>query len=670
MTDPFHILVVDDEATNRKLLETILKNVGYIASYAQNGTEAIAAARDTLPDLVLLDVNMPGMDGFETCQRLKQDSQLCHIPIVFVSGVSKIEEKLKGFEVGGVDYIVKPFQSREVLARIETQLALVSARKRLQAQNTQLQAEIDRRTKAEAELKHREQKYRALFEKTNDAVFIIGLDLRHQEVNQQAANLLGHKIDEIVGKPMVDFTVTDEHAEVTARAEQLMSGEVLPVYERTFQRKDGTTFPAEVTVTLITDEEGAPLHYHSVVRDISERKRAEEALQKAHDRLAVLTQIDVELVLSLSIEHVLSLALDAAMRMSAADAGFIALADGEKLRVASLAGPYSPDLMDASIPTEAEVIWQAVNHKEAVLRTDVDFYSQRVTVLPGAQAQFVIPLISSERLIGILNLETSNPERFTSEVFEFLKLIASRAAVAIDNAQLYENQAVLIDELEAFAHTVAHDLKNPVGVMMLSINTLHDYFDQMTAEKRESRLNMLLQSTQKMTNIIDALLLLASVRQMNEVEVQVLDMGQIVEGVVQRLDHMIHEYEADITLPDVWPATLGYAPWVEEVWVNYVSNALKYGGHSNGRKAEVTFGATVEADSVRYWVRDNGHGLTPEEQSRLFTPFTRINQVQVKGHGLGLSIVQRIVAKLGGKVGVDSEAGQGSEFYFTLPTSN
>ena len=99
------------------------------------------------------------------------------------------------------------------------------------------------------------------------------------------------------------------------------------------------------------------------------------------------------------------------------------------------------------------------------------------------------------------------------------------------------------------------------------------------------------------------------------------------------------------------------------LWVSYLSNAIKYGG----QPPRVELGATVQADGmVRFWVRDDGPGLTPEEQARLFIPFTRLDQVRAKGHGLGLSIARRIVEKLDGQVGVESEVGQGSVFSFTL----
>jgi signal transduction histidine kinase len=119
---------------------------------------------------------------------------------------------------------------------------------------------------------------------------------------------------------------------------------------------------------------------------------------------------------------------------------------------------------------------------------------------------------------------------------------------------------------------------------------------------------------------------------------------------------------------------------VEEVWVNYLSNAIKYGGQpprvelgSSLQDPPLAGGgptaqsAPSETGWVRFWVRDNGLGLTPDEQGRLFTLFTRLEQTRVKGHGLGLSIVRRIVDKLGGEVGVESEIGEGSTFWFTLP---
>jgi two-component system sensor histidine kinase/response regulator len=222
------------------------------------------------------------------------------------------------------------------------------------------------------------------------------------------------------------------------------------------------------------------------------------------------------------------------------------------------------------------------------------------------------------------------------------------------------------EELDAFAHTVAHDLKGPLVSMIGYAQVLESRHTALPAEELGDYLHSIAKGGGKMTNIIDELLLLASARQMTDVDTSPLDMASIVDQVRQRLDYMIEEYQAEIVLPGAWPASWGHGPWVEEVWTNYISNALKYGG----QPPRVELGATgQDDDTVRFWVRDNGAGLTPEEQDRLFTPFTRLDQVRAKGHGLGLSIVRRIVERLGGQVSVESQVGQGSVFSFTLPAT-
>jgi signal transduction histidine kinase len=219
------------------------------------------------------------------------------------------------------------------------------------------------------------------------------------------------------------------------------------------------------------------------------------------------------------------------------------------------------------------------------------------------------------------------------------------------------------EELDAFAHTVAHDLKSPVCLITGYVEFLEQHSATMPEEELFGYLRMIAESGYGMSNIIDELLLLAGVRKM-EVETMPLDMTRVVDHALQRLAYMIEEYQAEIILPDTWPVALGYAPWIEEVWINYLSNAIKYGG----QPPYVELGAMVQSDHmVRFWMRDNGPGLTPEEQGRLFTPFKRLDQVRFRGHGLGLSIVRRIVEKLGGQVGVESEVDRGCVFSFTLP---
>jgi signal transduction histidine kinase len=240
--------------------------------------------------------------------------------------------------------------------------------------------------------------------------------------------------------------------------------------------------------------------------------------------------------------------------------------------------------------------------------------------------------------------------------------------MAAQNARLQEEIAErerLIEELDAFAHTVAHDLKNPLGVTINYAQFVRKYRASLTPEELDNNLGLIIKSGQKMKNIIDELLLLSSIR-IEDVTPVPLDMGKLVDEAVQRLDYLIKEYDAQIEIPsgDSWPVVWGYGPWIEEIWLNYLSNAVKYGG----RPPQIEVGAIVRSNSmVRFWVKDNGPGISEQSQSKLFVPFNRLNLVHVEGHGLGLSIVQRIVNKLGGRVGIASKPGVGSVFSFDLP---
>jgi signal transduction histidine kinase len=226
----------------------------------------------------------------------------------------------------------------------------------------------------------------------------------------------------------------------------------------------------------------------------------------------------------------------------------------------------------------------------------------------------------------------------------------------------------LIADLNAYAHSVAHDLKNPVGVIIGFADMLERDLDNFSREEIADLVRAIMRSGHKLIDIIDDLLLFAQV-QNAEVEVRQLDMGVVVAEAIFRLSHLKTQYHAEIRLPDAWPTALGCAQWVEEVWVNYLSNALKYGG----RPPQIQIGSELQPDGyVRCWVRDNGDGIPRETCAQLFTPFTRFAPTRAAGHGLGLSIAQRVIERLGGRVGVESEGvpGAGSLFYFTLPAAD
>ncbi|MGK7927772.1 MAG: response regulator, partial [Spirulina sp.] len=156
------ILIVDDTPNNLRLLSTLLQNHGYEARSVLSGEMALRAARSSVPDLVLLDISMPLMDGYEVCRELKAHANTREVPVIFISAFNEAMDKVRAFEVGGVDYITKPFQWAEVLVRVENQLKIRSLQTQLLQQNAQLQQEIQERLKAESALRIANQKLQNL----------------------------------------------------------------------------------------------------------------------------------------------------------------------------------------------------------------------------------------------------------------------------------------------------------------------------------------------------------------------------------------------------------------------------------------------------------------------------------------------------------------------------
>lgn len=401
------LLIVDDTPENIKVLFKFLRDAGFKVLVAQDGEDGIRKAEQALPDLILLDVMMPRMNGFETCQHFKSKENLKDIPIIFMTALTDTTDKIHGFSVGAADYITKPIQQEEVLARVMAHLKLYKLQQQLQYKNQQLQ---ERTEELQTEIRHR----------------------KEIQMSLETANIS----------------------------------------------------LAQHTVEL--------------------QKRTQELEQR--------------------------------------------------------------------------------------------------------------------------NLE-----------------------------------------LDAFAHTVAHDLKNPLsGVIGLSEILLEKcVVNKPIDAKSLDRLQKINDAAMQILGIINAILLLAGVSRHQTLHIENVDMKSLVEQVINtRLSNLIGQYTATIVLPETLPMSRGYTPWLEEVWVNYLTNGMKYGGEV----PHLEISAELVADNmVKYSIKDNGAGITVAQQSQLFTPFIRLHTKRADGHGLGLSIVKQIIEKLGGTVGVESELGQGSIFFFTLP---
>ena len=220
-------------------------------------------------------------------------------------------------------------------------------------------------------------------------------------------------------------------------------------------------------------------------------------------------------------------------------------------------------------------------------------------------------------------------------------------------------------ELDAFAHTVAHDLKTSLTVLTGHCQVI-DRSSQILPQDISASLNEIWKAGIKLNQVIDELLLLSSISR-EDVPAKPVDMSPVVAGAIERLQSLIDDRKAEIKLPDHFPTALGHGPWIEEIWFNYLINAIKYGG----TPPRVQLGGTVRKDGyVDFWVKDNGKGLTPEERADIFNYDRPYRKTALGGYGLGLSIVKRIAEKLNGRVAVKSRARGGSTFTFSLPFAN
>ncbi|NET25037.1 diguanylate cyclase domain-containing protein [Okeania sp. SIO1I7] len=212
-----NILIVDDQINNLRVLTTILKGKNYTVRKAIDGETAIEAAQIEPPNLIILDIKMPGMDGYEVCKHLKSNQKTQDIPIIFISALSEVFDKVKAFEVGGIDYITKPFQEEEVLARINSQLTIQKQQKLLQQEKAllkqeqeKLKQEIQQRKEAEAILYQSRALISSILRSSLDGVAALEAvrnpntaeieDFRCLEVNPIIAEVFNQERENLIGK--------------------------------------------------------------------------------------------------------------------------------------------------------------------------------------------------------------------------------------------------------------------------------------------------------------------------------------------------------------------------------------------------------------------------------------------------------------------------------------
>ena len=275
------ILIVDDDLNNLQMLSDTLRTAGYDVRGARNGRAALDFIANDPPDLVLLDVRMPDMDGYEVCRQLKSDKRYANLPVIFLSALQAVEDRIQGFEAGAVDYINKPFQTEEVLARVRTHVSINYLQKNLKS-------EVYKQTAA---LRESEKRYRTIFEASLVSIMAIR-ENRFLAVNTAACRMLGFaEPEEMIGMPVMNVVAPSSRSMIEERIKRLETGEHNPLAEVALVCKDGREITVESSSVAVSID--GMLTAMVFAQDISQRKIREQQLQKmqftidhAMDRIA------------------------------------------------------------------------------------------------------------------------------------------------------------------------------------------------------------------------------------------------------------------------------------------------------------------------------------------------------------------------------------------------
>ena len=264
------VLIVDDIADNLNIVANILiqKNVNVLL--AQQGQEAIDTAKKLLPNLILLDIMMPGMDGFEVCEKLKADSKTKDIPIIFLSAKNETESILQGFQLGAVDYISKPFFEPELIARVKTHLELKKSKTELEKHRNHLEEIVEDRT---IKLRTMMNKFKNIFNSSSDAIFITDLEGTFVDFNQKTINRIGLAEKKLSNLNLKEFHRKQGKKSIDGYFKNVINNK-LDIFNTSYTNSKGKKIDVEINGSLIRHKNlNAILH---VSRDITERQKLEK----------------------------------------------------------------------------------------------------------------------------------------------------------------------------------------------------------------------------------------------------------------------------------------------------------------------------------------------------------------------------------------------------------
>jgi chemotaxis family two-component system sensor kinase Cph1 len=625
------VLVVDDQPSNLRFLSKLLTAQGYQVYRAICGQLALNVAIAHCPDLILLDIRMPEMNGYEVCRRLKATAETEQIPVIFLSVLDEMNDKLQAFRVGGADYITKPFQVEEVLARIDKQVGLQKLQQQLKEQNYQLQQSQSLLASILNSSLDGVVAYSAVRNSEGNIV-----DFQWLLINPTAEKFYGLLLNEIVGKNLLtELSQFRNNGLFDLYVSVVETGETVDG-EFSYEHERDTIVWLHIVAVKLND--GLAVTF----RNITDRKRAEIALRDSEERFRAIFE-----------QAAVGIAKTALY--------------GQFMRV-------NPGFCQIVRYAESELLqkdWQAITHPE-----DIEADREYVRALLSGNIQtFSMEkrLVCKDEAVRWANVTVSamrdangTPQYLICAIEDISerKLVQELLQASLDTQTRYAQELTRSNaELEQFSYVASHDLQAPLSTIAGYAQLLEKRCHSQLDAQGNKFIRNIVNSCGRMQALIDDLLEYSRVGR-SEKPFDVIDCNLVFEDACANLQLAIRQDQASVTRGDL-PRVRGDSFQLLQLFQNLIGNAIKY---RSSEAPMVRVSASRQGDSWVFSVQDNGIGIAEQYHPRIFQLFQRLHsEKQYSGTGIGLAICQRIVDRHSGRLWVESEPNRGSTFYFSIP---
>lgn len=533
----------------------------------------------------------------------------------------------------------------------------------------------------EEQLKETVDRFSVIGENANVALFVA-----HKTTllyaNEALAKLLNCGSDLLVNIDLLDWIHPDNRQQVKSLLNDThkQNDHLSVQHEIRIVRQNGEERWVELTLNDILFRNNPALV--GICSDITDRKASDADLKENITRLEVIQRVDTALTENLKFEYVLKMALEAAVNLTAAEAGAIHLVDGDSMWVAQVIGNFPSSMIGSHVTIDRGIVGRVFQNQRAELVSDVTIDPDYIQNVIETQAQMTLPLVVNERLIGVLNVQTIDPNRFTPQMFDFMKVLVARIASALENARLYHISQTQLGELQNLYQQVsnleqmktqmirvaAHDLRNPLGVISGYLQMLNLDLKEHLTERSNEHFTIIQQSIERIDKITRDILTLEKVNASQDLPDERVDMTEIVKASCEEFRIQAVEKHIDYHL-EIDPKgtnVQGDRILLRESVGNLISNAIKY----TPENGQVAVHLKSNKEQVIFEVSDTGYGIPAEQQANLFKAFYRVNLKEtrsIKGTGLGLHLVKSIIERHRGEMHFRSDYGKGSTFGFELP---